>query len=789
MPSLVRFVPRLVLSVAFTACVASPPPAAPSAEARVISTGPAPAAPAPPPSEDLAVVPITQGDPTWGSRSAPITIVVFADFQCPFCAKLVPTLAELQTTYGPEKLRVVWKNLPLPFHQNAQPAAEAAMGVFALRGSDAFWRFHDVAFKNQSALSEASYGEWGAAVGVDAATLAAGLADHRWKAKVDEDHALATRLGVSGTPAALVNGILVSGAQPVAKFKEVIEPELTKANDLARSGMPPDRVYLARAEANYSRPAPKAPKADEKDDTTTVYKVPVGRSPVRGKTTALVTIVEFADFQCPYCKRVEPTLEQVQATYGDQVRIVWKDEPLPFHPRAEPALELAREARAEQGDAGFWRAHDALFQSQPKLEDADLDAVAASVGLDVAKVQRAISQHTHKAAAAGDQDLADDVQATGTPHFFINGRRLVGAQPFDKFKSIIDAEILHSNMLLRDGATMAGLYDQIIRDGKGPAPLDTKTLALPTNAPSRGNPGAQVVIQEVSDFQCPFCKRSQDTLKEVMALYGTKVRLVWRNNPLPMHADAALAAEAALEAFAQQGSPGFWKMHDLLFANQPAGSTQDGLKRAALDGYAAQLGLDMGKWAAALDGRTHRAAVEVDARAANDAGITGTPGFVIGGYFINGAQPVAKFRKVIDEVLAHGPAKTHPASTVAIHSAGTRGAPGGTRVTASGLTINDKFVGTGATVKGGDHVSVHYTGTLMDGTVFDSSRTRGQPFDFVVGTHQVIKGWEEGLVGMKVGGSRTLTIPPDLGYGSRGAGGKIPPDATLIFDIELLGIQ
>lgn len=109
--------------------------------------------------------------------------------------------------------------------------------------------------------------------------------------------------------------------------------------------------------------------------------------------------------------------------------------------------------------------------------------------------------------------------------------------------------------------------------------------------------------------------------------------------------------------------------------------------------------------------------------------------------------------------------------------------------TASGLKYTDLKVGDGALAKAGDTVQVHYTGTLESGKKFDSSRDRGTPFEFQVGVGQVIKGWDEGIAGMKVGGQRTLVIPPDLGYGASGAGGVIPPNATLIFDVELVGIK
>ena len=111
----------------------------------------------------------------------------------------------------------------------------------------------------------------------------------------------------------------------------------------------------------------------------------------------------------------------------------------------------------------------------------------------------------------------------------------------------------------------------------------------------------------------------------------------------------------------------------------------------------------------------------------------------------------------------------------------------------NGLKYTDTRTGDGATATSGNKVSVHYTGWLYNngakGTKFDSSVDRGQPFQFTLGAHQVIAGWDEGVAGMKVGGKRTLIIPPELGYGARGAGGVIPPNATLMFDVELLGVQ
>ena len=109
--------------------------------------------------------------------------------------------------------------------------------------------------------------------------------------------------------------------------------------------------------------------------------------------------------------------------------------------------------------------------------------------------------------------------------------------------------------------------------------------------------------------------------------------------------------------------------------------------------------------------------------------------------------------------------------------------------TTSGLQYEDTTPGTGASPQSGQTVSVHYTGWLADGKKFDSSKDRGQPFQFVLGKGQVIKGWDEGVATMKIGGKRKLVIPPDLAYGSQGAGGSIPPNATLTFEVELLGVR
>jgi protein-disulfide isomerase len=709
------------------------------------------------------MIPIASDDAVRGNRLAPVTIVVFSDFECPYCARLETTLDRLREEYGEEKLRIVFKNDPLRGHRHARLAAEVGQGVLALGGQSAFWRYHAMAFQRQSAMSPEAIRSWAVAAGIDERALEDGLQKKRWAQKIDSDLRLAKRLGVDGTPASYVNGVSLSGAQPFDRFKATIDAELEKATSLAERGVDRDKIYTRLVGANF-----KPAESDDEDDSaeaSVVYKVPTGSAPVRGPSHAEVTIVEFSDFQCPYCKRVEEPLARIRREYGDKVRIIWRDMPLSFHPRAEPAAELARAARAQQGDAAFWKVHDLLFDNQSTLEDSDLERIAREAKLDVPKAMAAVKARTFKKGIDDDMSVGEDFAASGTPHFFINGRRLVGAQPFEKFKALIDEEMSKAEALLKQGTAKSALYDALLKDGKGPSGPEKKYLAqAPPTAPFRGAANAKVVIQQVSDFQCPFCKRVEPTLDELLKEYPGKIKVVWRDHPLPMHPDASLAAEAAREAYAQKGNDGFAKMQKLLFENQQA------LKRSDLDGYARSIGLDMNRFARALDNHTHKATIDADDKAVSDVGVSGTPAFFVGPYFISGAQPLSKFRKAVDLVLA-GP----PASAAPVPAATT-------------LIIKDVTVGTGPAVKAGDRVKVHYVGTLTDGTEFDQSRKHGQPLSFEVGRGVVIKGWDQGLVGMKVGGKRKLTIPPELAYGDRGVG-PIPPKSTLLFDIELLAIE
>ena len=167
--------------------------------------------------------------------------------------------------------------------------------------------------------------------------------------------------------------------------------------------------------------------------------VPVDGAPFRGQANAPVTIVEFQDFQCSFCKRVQPTLSQILARYGEKVKLVYRDFPIEsLHPDALLAHEAARRA-GEQGK--FWEYHDILFATAPAASPEQLDAYAKQVGIDVPTFKTCLGSGKYRDAVQKDEDEGARLGVTGTPSFFINGRPFPGAQPLEDFSRVIDEEL------------------------------------------------------------------------------------------------------------------------------------------------------------------------------------------------------------------------------------------------------------------------------------------------------------------------------------------------------------
>ena len=619
--------------------IAVPPASAPAPAAT--------AAPAPPPSRRQSPIEVLPDDAVWGSPNAPVELVEFTDIQCPFCKRAEPTIAELRRRYGPERLRIVLKHNPLPFHPNARPAAAVARAVLTLRGSEASFEFLRLAFEGNTDLSRENLLTWAAQVGAPRDRVAALMDSPEVAARIEQDIALAGRLDAAGTPAFFVNGVRISGAQPLVTFIAAIDGELASVPELQKAGTPPAEIAVTRTNLNYSIPERPKPSPLPEPDTT-VWRVPVGKSPVLGAPDAPVTLVVFDDLECPFCKRAQATVRELSKRYGAELRVVFKHNPLPFHKNALPAAMLVIEARAQKGDAAFFRAVDLAFDAQDLGKDS-LKGIAASLGLDVGRAVRAIETTKHKDVIAEDQDLAFSLQARGTPHFFVNGRRISGAQPLDAFVTVIDAELASAKQKVAAGVPAANVYAEIMKTAKPGAEPERKEVKAPsTPRPSRGPKNAPVVIVMFSDLQCPFCRRAMPTVDAITKKYPKQVRVVFRHLPLSFHQQARIAAEASMEVFAQKGDAGFWKLLEQI----NKGDASPDLSEKALMGYAGAIGADPTRLQTALELGKQAAPVDEDLRAASEAGITGTPGFTVNGYFVSGAQPFEAFDRLIRRALS-----------------------------------------------------------------------------------------------------------------------------------------
>jgi protein-disulfide isomerase len=375
--------------------------------------------------------------PRKGPKGAKVTIVEFSDFQCPFCGRVIATLKQIEEKYGKD-VAVVFVNQPLPFHSNARPAAKAFM---AAHKQGKAWPMHDKLFANQQALGTEDLEKYAHEIKLDVAKWKKDLEDPATETLIADDQSFANSVGANGTPTFFINGRELSGAQPFPTFAAMIDEEIKKADALLKRGTKPEQLYgklMEQAATTPEAAAPATTPEDPAEEPAERVTIVLGDAPVKGPRTASITIVMFSDFQCPFCARVISTLKQIEETYKGKVRFAFKNLPLPFHNNAALAAEAALAAQ-EQGK--FWEYHDMLFTHQQELDRASLEKHAQALGLDLPKFKAALDSHKYKKRLEQESKEASAAGATGTPTFFINGKKLVGAQPFETFKAAIEAEL------------------------------------------------------------------------------------------------------------------------------------------------------------------------------------------------------------------------------------------------------------------------------------------------------------------------------------------------------------
>ncbi|MBV1860226.1 MAG: thioredoxin domain-containing protein, partial [Nannocystaceae bacterium] len=383
-------------------------------------------------------VPVGKNAHTRGRDDALVTIVMFADFECEHCRSVAGVVDEILAEHGSD-VRLVFRNLPLEnIHPWARPAARASL---AAGQQDKFWEMHAALFERGDRLSTDT---------IEAAAKQAGLDMTRYRtelAGVDIDRRLqrdidaAGKFGVRGTPAFFINGRYLGGRQSASAFETLISEELERAKKFTeRRGNTRKRLYedmtvhFATAVVQ-PQTALEAPAGDSKR-----YVVSTDGLPRKGATTfAQIEVIECGDFDCPFCARSRKALDETLEAYP-AVAFFFAHNPLDYHPGAEPA---ARAAQAAHAQGKFWEMHDELYKGQRSKarSDEDYKRYAARLGLDVKQFEQDYAATRTAEIVATQQRLCTEHDATATPTFFINGRRVTGAQTAEQLSALVEAEL------------------------------------------------------------------------------------------------------------------------------------------------------------------------------------------------------------------------------------------------------------------------------------------------------------------------------------------------------------
>ena len=586
---------------------------------------------------------VSDKDPAKGPKDALITIVEFSDFTCGFCSKVLPTLDQIQEKYGND-VRIVFKAAP-----RNQAGRLPAMAALAAHEHGKFWEMHDKIFAERRGFTRDNLVKWAGELGLDVKAFSAAIDDgeKRYGPTLQANGTLGGQIGARGTPHFFINGQRVRGAQPFANFDSVVTAELAKAKKLVAGGVSKNKLYASiMSTATQDAPKPAAQRRPAPSDKT-IYRVPVSKSePSQGPEDAFVTLVEFSDFTCGYCGKVLPTLEKLKETYGNNLRIVHK-----VTPRGPNGIPPAYAAMAAHQQGKFWEMHDKIFANRRNMNRESFIKWAGELGLDVDKFTKAFDdgENVLKPSVAGNMLLSKTVGARGTPHFFVNGRKLRGAQPYETFKTVIDEELKKAKEMAASGTPKARIYGTLMAKGKSEEP--PKALAAKSTAanftvdgyPIYGAESAPVTLVEFSDFQCPYCAKFGPVLKQVVDQMPGKVRLVFKQFPLNFHKQARPAARAALAAH-RQGK--FWKMHDIIF--ERFRELNDGI----YDQFATTIGLDVAKFKADMADPAIEQMVNADVQEGRANGVRGTPTFFINGRrYQERDRSVDAIKKVINEQI------------------------------------------------------------------------------------------------------------------------------------------
>lgn len=509
------------------------------------------------------------------SRNTPqplpqVTVLEFADFQCPFCARQAADFSRLRAEYS-GRVTFVFKNFPLSFHKQSRGAHLAALAA-ARQGK--FWEMHDLIYANPQHLSVENFDIYASKLGLHMDEFRNAVADPAGSALIDQDIAEGKSLGISGTPTFVVDGHKLVGRQSYARLKQIIEGEIN------------------------GQPWPVAGK----------IQVDIANAPSRGPASAVVTIVEFADFQCPFCARAVQPLIRLLNAYPDEVRLVFKNFPLESHSDSQ-AAHMAALAAGEQGK--FWEMHNLIYAHQHAMKSADLLNMAEQLHLNMARFQKDLDSAELKARVNQDRMAGERAGVTATPTFIVDGELFSG---FDATKLQTKIEDLKNGRKTTDA--QRGLSE-------------LSAIGIRPESLSLGPQDAPLTIEWFVDLTSPLTAKSAVALQQFLSAHPGQVSVRFKNFPLPTHPEATIVHEFALAA-AAQGK--FWEVESLLLADrEPKG-------RQELKVIASEAQLDEKKLWEEVDAHKYFPIITLDLLEAKRRGVSGTPTFIVGDKQLDGTN-------------------------------------------------------------------------------------------------------------------------------------------------------
>lgn len=387
-----------------------------------------------------------------GPATAPITIVSWSDHTCGFCYRVQHTLDGLARLY-PGQLRFVHRWMPLDDDNTL--AAEA---VLAAAAQGRFRPMSERIYAVGGRLDRTGIELIARELGLDMVRFRADLDTNKHRPQIAADAKDAVALGITGTPAFFINGRAMPGNRSLRAFAQVVDEELARARE-AGVGY---EALVARG-----RPAADTPVAEREPfrlEAQQTYRMGLGLPGHQlGPDDALVTIVAWGDFQCPFCAKLAPVLEHVQQKYSGEVRIVYRHLAMAFHRQAALAAEAAV-AAAEQGR--FWPFHDQVFAQFGRLTRADLEQFAEAAGLDLPRFRAALDDRRHRDAVFAESAAAEAIGVDGTPTVFINGQPISGTRDRAAMEKIVESHLARAKEVVAKGVAARDFY-ALLMSGAG----------------------------------------------------------------------------------------------------------------------------------------------------------------------------------------------------------------------------------------------------------------------------------------------------------------------------------